>query len=310
MSEGVMPCQLDWLRLDEQYDENGIQWFLTKCEGFWDSPQPRMDLTERITGHGGYLGPNWMKERIIKLEGRAFQDDGDWAKLRAAQAAVNGICGGSTTAQYPLTFESEIGNITCYVQLDDSTTTQPTNVFTPAFDFTIQLIATDPRKYSENWHTVSGGLPLDGSGTGIDFDSTMHWGDGSGHGLLFGDDTVSGGARLINQGTAPSYPVFSIYGPLENPVLSTQDAQGNGYEMKYNATLAEGEWVDIAPEDPSVMLEGSGQRRHLLNPANFSGFVVPAATATAPGELIVGLSHDGDPFGTGHFEASYRDCWW
>lgn len=307
MSDGVMPVRLDWMRLDpEVLDANGMQWFLTNCKGFWDSAAPRVDITERFIHHGAYMGPNYFKERIITLEGRAFAND--FATLRAAQARVAGICA-DVNKSFWLTFESEIGNISAEVRLDDATTTQPFEVYTPAFDFSIQLIAPDPRKFSENWHVVAGRLPLQISDSGLNFDATLNFGVGANHGLIFGDDDVTGGARLINRGSAEAAPVLTLHGPLVNPVLSCQDSNGNGYQLKYNGTLNSGDIVVIDPDGPSVLLGGTASRRHLLNPANFSGFKVPPATDT-PGVLVIGLSHDGSPSATGWFEAAYRDCWW
>lgn len=128
-----------------------------------------------------------------------------------------------------------------------------------------------------------------------------------GAGLVFGTGSNSTGQiELRNEGTAPTPPVFRLYGPLTNPTLT-----GNGlYTMKYNGTIPDGSFVEITPADTSVMLDGTASRRHLLSPAQFSGFFVPAASfLTGYGSLVLGLVHEGPADSAGYVEVEYRHAW-
>lgn len=320
MAEGVMPLKLDWLYLNADVeDPNGVQWICTDCTGLWDSPNPRVNLTERVISHGAFMGPMYMKERIITIKGRAFAPDFD--TLRTAQARVAGLCSDPNTT-YDLVCESELGTLTCGVRLDGQTLTNPFAVFTPAFEFSMQLVAVDPRKYSNNWNMFTAGLASEGSGTGLNFGTWpvpnppidgLDFGTGSDtSGLVFGTSTTTGAVRLFNAGTAPSAPIYRLVGPLTTPTLTTVSESGVPAMMTYNATLGDGETVVINPLAPSVLLGGTASRRYLLNPANFSGFVIPPANPAtdAPGVLQVGLVHQGPTTAAGYMQASYRDAWW
>lgn len=315
MADGVMPLKLDWLYLNpEVEDEQGIQWICTDCTGLWDSPEPRVNLAERVITHGAFMGPMYMKERVITIKGRAFAPD--FATLRQAQAQVAGLCT-DPNETYTLLCESEIGLIACGVRLDGKTLATPFNVFTPAFEFSIQVVAPDPRKYSNDWNTMSTGLAREGSGTGLDFAVADPASSGkkgldfvSDGGLTFGASTLSGAVALDNRGTAPSAPIYTLVGPLSTPVIST-GSDGAASTMRYNGELAAGETVVIDPASPSVLLGGTASRRHLLNPADFAGFVIPAADAATgnPGHLTIGLTHSGPVTASGYLQATYRDAW-
>jgi hypothetical protein len=316
MIEGSPPFTLDWLTLGnpDEPDDAGVEWHLLKVAGITDGGTPRMDITERPAMHGAAIGPIFMKERIITLEGRAFAPD--FASLRHAEMSVKGLCSGSSTESYPLTLHSEIGDLTCSVRLDDKITTVPNKVFAPSFDFSIQLVAADPLIYSAETYSKRAGLPPatveDGldflaeatfpdSGTGLDF--------GTGapdSGLSFGTQSAAAFAWCYNQGTAPSPPIVTIHGPLTTPTVTSS---AGPYELTYNDTLAAGEFVVINPQLRTVLLGGTASRRWLLNPAHFAGFTVPAARGSQPGLLKVGVTHQGPSTETGWVEVTYRDAY-
>jgi hypothetical protein len=128
---------------------------------------------------------------------------------------------------------------------------------------------------------------------GLDFDN-------SGQGLDFGQAATQGSLILSNSGTAPATPVMTLYGPLTTPVLTT--ASGS---IKYNGTIAGGEFVVLDPADPSVLLGGITSRGYLANPAQWDAFVVQ------PGQSItIGLSHSGASTDGGYVVIRFRPAWW
>jgi hypothetical protein len=142
--------------------------------------------------------------------------------------------------------------------------------------------------------------------SGLDFDDGLDFGTGAvDDGLDFGSTHASGLMRLTNRGTAPTMPVFTLYGPLINPSLTT--AKGT---LHYNTWIGPHQFVVIDPSVPSVLLGGTATRRELLYPANFEAFSIPAAAPDGtPGTLTVGLSHAGPVTYTGRVEARYRAAW-
>ena len=288
-------------------DNAGVMWILTEEKGFWGSPGTNATLTSRLNRHGAYRSPGWKKERIITLTGRCYAES--YATLRQAEATVMGLLSDPVKPGL-LTCYSEIGTLSTEVYLDDDILCTPLDIVSePGIEFSIQLVAPDPRKYSSDWQTLTTGLPMD-SGDGLDFaqvvapDSNpgLYFGTGgSTSGLTFGTSNSSGFMTLRNPGTAPASPIYTLYGPLSTPTLTT----GTG-SLRYNGTLNAGELVVIDPDAPSVLLGGTTSRRELLYPANFDAFFIPPAVGTTAGTLTVSLSHSGAVGAAGYVQASYR----
>lgn len=304
---------LEWITFDPEEhtrDEHGVQWILTEEKGFWASPGTGAELSNRLNQHGSYRPPAWKKARTITLKARAFAPD--WTTLRRAEAHVLGLL---SDPREPgrLTCHSELGALTTEVYLDDEILCEPyKNRSEPAIEFSLQLVAPDPRKYSVEWQAMSTGLALD-AGDGLDFaeagmfpdDKTgLFFGFSDSDGLDFGTHT-SGLMTLTNRGTAPTFPLYTLHGPLTSPTLTA-----GTLAMRYNARLLAGEYIVIDPLAPSVLLGGTAARRHLLSPAQFQGFAVPAAAPDgAAGELTVGLTHSGPVTDTGRVDAEFRAAW-
>ncbi|SFO82232.1 Phage tail protein [Amycolatopsis arida] len=314
MSQGAHVWTLDWLTLHPDgnvRDDAGVQWILTKENGFWGSPGTNAALSSRLARHGVYRSPGWKKQRTITLTGRAYAHD--HTALRQAEATVLGLLA-DPTQPGALTCYSEIGALTCDVHLDDEILCTPVEVASePGFEFSLQLVAPDPAKYSIERQEMSTGLARD-AGDGLDFtrvvqpDSNqgLYFGVGADDdGLTFGTSNASGFMRLTNRGTAPSIPIYILHGPLTTPTITAGTAT-----LRYNGALAPGEYVVIDPAAPSVLLGGTAERRHLLNPAQFSGFAIPPASAQGePGVLTVGLTHNGPVLDSGYVTASFRAAW-
>jgi hypothetical protein len=305
MSWGASTWQLDWLTMDphpDVRDANGVQWFATKVENFWGSPKSDVAFTPKIGRHGVFRVPAYKREKIVTITGRAYCPDD--AMLRRAEIAVAGLLNRPDT-EYPLICYSDMGNLACSVVLDSDIVTTPLDALNePGFEFSIQVAAPDPRKYSLETRTMQTGLPglnsasglsFTGQGGGLDFSAGLHFGTPSSNGFL----------DLTNAGTAPVYPVLTLYGPLTNPTLTT-----NVGSVTYNGTLSATDYVVIDPAVPSVLLGGTASRRHLVSPASFTALLIPRAVDDkTPGTLRVGLSHTGDPGATGYLSAAVRSAW-
>lgn len=292
-------------------DANGVQWILTKEEGFWGSPGTGATLSPRLNKHGMFRSPGWKKERIISLTGRCYASE--YNVLRQAESNVLGLLSDPTTPG-TLTCYSEIGALTLDVFLDDAILCTPLDIVSePGIEFSIQVVAPDPRKYSVESQTQAVGLPQD-SGDGVDFTQVVapdsnpgiYFGTGStGDGIAFGTFNGSGFMTLYNVGTAPASPLYTFFGPLTNPLLTTSA----GYSMKYNGTLIAGDYLVVDPATPGVVLNGLNSRRELMYPSNFESFNIPPAVNGIPGELTVSLAHSGARNATGAVQASYRAAW-
>lgn len=292
-------------------DPVGVQWILTNEEGFWGTPGTNATLSPRLNKHGMFRSPGWKKERIVSLTGRCYHSS--YEVLRQAESYVLGLLSDPRAAG-TLTCHSEIGALSLDVYLDDAILCTPLDIVSePGVEFSIQLVAPDPRKYSPEEQTQTVGLPQD-SGDGLDYNQVvspdtnagLYFGLGASNtGLTFGTFNGVGFMTLTNPGTAPASPVYTLFGPLTNPLLTTS----TGYTMRYNGTLAAGEYVAIDPATPSVVLNGATSRRELLYPANFEEFNIPPANGSTPGTLSVGLAHSGASTAGGYATATYRAYW-
>ncbi len=313
MPLGAQVWTLDWLRFDPSpaaRDSYGVQWILTEERGFWGAPKPEADFNSRLNQHGVVRTPGWKQQRTISLTGRCYALD--FRVLREAEAQVCGLLSDPTTPGL-LTCYSEFGPLECEVYLDDDILCVPLEVISePGIEFSIQVVAPDPRKYTPDWRTLTARLAQD-SGDGLDFEAVtvpdevpgLYFGEEAPDaGLVFGTSNATGFIDLVNAGTAPTMPVFTLYGPLTTPTLTTAHGQ-----LHYNGTLGAGQRVVIDPAVPSVLLGGTADRRQLLYPANFSAFAIPSADREGPGRLTVGLIHDGPVTDTGYVEATYRYAW-
>lgn len=317
MPVGPAPVwHLDWLTMSGrgQTDQRGIQWILTDQTGFWDSPDARVDVTDRSNAHGSYVGPIYYKERVITLKGRVFCDDP--AVLRRYWSLITGLCA-DPNASYRLACHSQLGTLECSVRRDGQVLTTPAPFLNvEAFDFSVQLIAADPRKYSDQKRVMRANLPSATSGDGLNFTAGTSPNVGlefdSGQtGLVFGMQNSSGLLQLTNDGTAPTVPTYELYGPLTTPTVTCWSPTGAASTMTYNDTINEGEYVTIDPREPAVLLGGTASRRWLLNPAQFAGFAIPAAdpATNQPGYLAVGLTHDGEAAAGGYLTATFADAY-
>lgn len=310
------------LRFDpDTTDANGVLWFLAEEEGFFGAPSTNAETTQRLGAHGAYRSPGYKTERTISLKGNAFA-----GSYRALRTAVNQITGVLSDPFEPaaLTCYAETGPLTCDVYLDGDILTTPLGTNSPGIEWSLQVLAPDPRKYSTVAQSMRAEVPRADTGDGLEFMatpdtttfSTFSTPAAGGHsgldftthgGLLFGESNATGIMQLVNAGTAPTNPVYTLYGPLTDPTL-TATTGGLRSELTYNARLGPGEFVVIDPAAPSVLLAGTASRRHLLNPAQFAGFAVPG-TSRDGGTLSVGLTHQGASTDGGYVVATYRNAW-
>lgn len=291
---------LDGLTLNGPPDSNNVQWIATSDSDPLSAPAPTTSFTPKYQRHGSYWLPGYVERGTATLTIRAYALDKSWATLRTASLKMLALCQ-DVTKLYPFVFQSEVGNLVQNVVREGDILLKHVNAQNPAFEASIQLASPDPRRYEETWQTLVTGVPQ-GSNTGLDFATNggLDFDGGSGAGLDFG--TAIGGTLAIDntRGTAPTAPTLTLTGPLTTPIISAA-----GGSLKYNGTLAAGEFVVINPEDPSALLGGASSRNFLLNPADWSAFIVQ------PGQtLTVGLSHSGASSDAGTLTVQFRPAYW
>jgi hypothetical protein len=310
MTTALMPIHdppvwtIDGISFNGDPDANGITWIADEDSDPLSAPAPTATFTPKYQRHGSFWLPGFVERGKASFTFQVSARRDDWAGLRRASLKMLALCQDQSRL-YPLVFQSEIGNLVQYVTREGDILIKHVEAEVPAFMASVQFTAPDPRRYDETWTTLTTGVPqgsitgLDfsaGSGAGLDFDA------GSGAGLDFGPAGTAGTIVLDNtRGTAPTAPTLTLAGPLTTPVLTV----ANG-SIKYNATLAAGDYVVINPEDPSVLFgAAAASRGYLANPANWDAFTVPPG-----GSLSIGLSHSGPSTDLGTLTARFRAAYW
>lgn len=310
MTAALMPIHdppvwtIDGLCLNGDPDANGITWIADEDSEPLNAAAPTATFTPKYQRHGSFWLPGFVERGTATFTIRAYARRDDWVALRRAQLRLLALCQDQTKL-YPLVWRSEIGNLVQYVTRESDIPIKPIEAEVPAFMASVQFTAPDPRRYDEAWTTLTTGVPQ-GSVTGLDFAAGSGAGldfDGGGLGGLDFGPAGSAGTILVDntRGTAPTAPTLTLTGPLTTPVLAVPAGS-----IKYNATLAAGDYVVISPEDPSALFgAAAASRGYLANPANWDAFVVPAG-----GSLSIGLSHSGPSTDLGTLTARYRAAYW
>lgn len=263
-------------------DANGCDWILTKESGWFGSPAIKTARTDKPAARGLFRGNEFRGGRVMTLEGTLSAPNVN--TLRAAQRTLGGICP-DPHAQYPLTVIEESGYSSyANVALDGEILTTPISAL--SVDFSIQLVAPDPRKFSSNPTTLSTLLASGGSG-GVTYPVTYP--------VSYGVPGVPGALRLTNNGTADADPLCVFKGPLTNPYVVRADT---GDTVTYNGALSATDTVVIDFDTGNVTLNGVN-RRPLVSALNW--FSIPANSS------ISMLFRSANPSDTGTLSVTFGD---
>jgi hypothetical protein len=260
-------------------DANGIEWLLTKFDGWTGRPAPRTARTDRPGHSGTFRSAAYHGPKIINLEITATAPDD--ITMRNAEIAMEALC--SDPAQlYPVVVNETGITRVMMVELDDAILATPR--LWNSTTFSIRLAAPDPRKHDNAWQSpiVNLGTPPIG---GADFSSP-----GLNYSIVPGVDYGTPGtpsaAMVHNSGTAVAYPFFAVQGPL---ISNWQIVDvTNGVTLTFARALGATDSVVINCDDfPIQGFPGHGvflnitnnQRPSLLTTAGWP-YVLPGQTVT------------------------------
>lgn len=283
-------------------DSSGVEWYLTAEKGWWGSPATRPKRTAKVTAHGSWRAAAYRDIRTVSLSGLIVAPTD--LLMRQAQQKLAAICS-DPTLLYPLTVQDETGSYTAAVELDGEILTQPRNWC--SVEFSLQLAAPDPRKYSASIVATSTGLGNPGTG-GVDATSGV---DAS-SGVVAGTSGAPAVVGVANAGTSAVGPVVQFIGPVTNPVVA--DAV-TGAQVQFTGTVDAGLSLYINCDDHpqptldgqlipghAVLQGGTASRRSQLS--IFGGWpVVPAGTTR---QFLFYGSSSGSPTMTVHYRSAWR----
>jgi len=223
-----------------------IRTFMLELTGWDDLPPVTSGNTQRSMYHGSYAGSKYARERIITWTGVLnLPDTYSWAEEIAALRKATGL----TDTEYPITVRTIDEELVCYGSV--TARAIPNNRLFGAAGIasvSIQFTASDPRKYSTTSTMLSIGMP-EVSSSGLVYPLEYP--------LDYGTASSTGAGSFNNVGDAPLPCIWTITGPLDNPVVYN-DTTGRFIELAI--TLAAGESVTIDTSDGSVILNGTTDR--------------------------------------------------
>lgn len=117
--------------------------------------------------------------------------------------------------------------------------------------YAVQLDATDPRLYDDTLSSLT--LPVAVPGAGFPFPMTFP--------LSFGTSGAGGIVSLVNDGNVHTEPVFTIYGPVQNPSVQNLTT---GEVLSFGITLGPSDLLTVDTGLHSVVLNGTQSVRGTL----------------------------------------------
>ena len=229
-------------------DDLCVEWWVTKEEGWSTSPALRLSLVDRPEREGAFDSPSYRSPRVITLEGSAVAPDRsakEGAKDRLAAVLNDG-------GPLRLLVVTE-PHVTRQVLVRLSSETKISDRKNGLFDFSLQMTAPDPVRYSAALNVAS--CPLPTSSGGVVFPLTFP--------LDFGQGASGGSLNLENRGTAPSWPVWRISGPCTDPVIINP---ATGEQLGFGLTVQSGEVLVVDSDARTVLLQSTASRRSFLLP--------------------------------------------
>ncbi|MCO1575369.1 phage tail family protein [Crossiella sp. SN42] len=273
----------------------GAEIVVEEATGWSGSAAARTGRDERPQQHGTYRSPTFRQAAVITLSGWLWAASP--ATRLAAENRIAALCADPHRLYVLRHNDTTSGDDTVrQVELDGPVLLTPRRQLTA---FSIQLAAPDPVRYAPEPFTASTGLPLEGTGLdwtaadgGLDWDNT---------GLNWGKPASTGTLTMTNSGTAPSWPRWTITGPVASPEI-TDPATGRGLRLAADLGASQRLVIDTHPHRRSVSLDGMPGYRPYLVRADW--MPIP------PGQALTAAFRSGAPSAAALLTAHWSTAWW
>lgn len=256
-------------------DNNGTRWGISSTTGWYDGAPVRSRTTPRSQGDGDYRSRSRFGGKTLQLNGWVKAPNG--ALAETARFALLGLIGND---QLPLVWISDYSARYALVEVSDASRIPPASNGAE-FDFQLTLFQNDPRKF---WYVAGVGLDtrLFGPVAAPGVSGGLDWATGggldwsTGGGLNWGTTASSGTLTVVNPGTAPAWPVFTLANALTNPTITDITT---GYRLSYTgAAMVATDQLVLTSLNKTVLRNG-GDRRRELTVAQWEA-ISPGATVT------------------------------
>lgn len=236
-------------------DDYGCRWVVTPGTDIADGPGVKTFITSKPFSSGSFRLDSFQDSWTKTLQGWVQCPDRN-SMLSARSRFLSIFPDGS---QQELTKDDGAGAKTALVEL----VSNPRVGIWPdatGFDWQLPIFAADPYFYGDE-RSASTTVP-NATGSGLNW--PLDWTGGGAGGLDWGSASSNGFVAITNDGDAPTWPTFTLVGPLTMPTLTNG---ATGEQITYNATLPTSSdklVITTSPFARSVLLDGSTDHRSKL----------------------------------------------
>lgn len=256
----------------------GTPYDVIELDGWDDLPPYSLTDVDRPAQAGAWPGPMYPQPRVLTLtlgvsgtvNGIGTPSTAQYAaNVAALRKATNPAT--DTTAEAP--FVVQLAGQQLMVNMRCQQRVMPTTqgYASPGLDrATLQLVATDPRRYTPAVQTASCGLASSSGGLTYPITYPLTWGT-----------TSNGTLTITNGGDTPTPPTLVITGPGTTPAIVRQDT---GQVLQFNLTLSATDVLTVNVQDGTASLNGTSIYGALdASSASIASFLMP------PGATTLGL---------------------
>jgi hypothetical protein len=234
-------------------EDSGVQWLMSDFTGWDGTPGGTLAPKQKTRAAGAWGGLSYAKARTLVATGTCVAPTA--ALASDALDRLNNACSLDDT----IMTVSESGRLrSCTVRRDGDIL--PKRIGPTAFDWSVQFVAVDPRKFGT---PLTGSTLLPSSSGGLTVPFTVPF--------AINSTVVSGQVNLFNPGNETGPVTMRIDGPCVGPVITHV---GSGLRLVFSAslTLGAGEFLLIDMEAQTVMAQGQSSRANWITSRGWSGF--------------------------------------
>ena len=272
---------LHWKRLPGgTKDEYGVELGLTSIEGWFDGWEGSSAVDQRSRADGAWVSPQYAGGRIIHVGGEIEAPSWDDA-TRAWDRLLGEFPFRQLATMRVSTGEGAVPELTALIRQHEKPVLS--NRFKGRAEFSLSVIAPDPRRYDSTSRSTSLVLPL--TSGGLTFPITFP--------ISFPVTTTRSQVTLVNDGNWPTPPTLMVVGPCPPATIANLTT---GEAMRI---------VDPVPADQTLVIDvlngtatNGGQARRVLG----------SWWQLAPGVNEVAFSAD-EYDAAAQLLVSYRSAW-
>lgn len=258
--------------LSGEDEATGVTRVMESFEG-WGGVGPRLGLAPKPRANGSWAGTSYLQPRSVSASGWFIATTAE-----AAKAAVDELIWACSLSGTTLTVTESGTSRSINARRSGEVIVEWSSP--RECHWSIQMIATDPRKYGT---TLTGSTALASSSGGFSFPMTFP--------LTIDSTVVSGQVHLNNPGNVAGPVSLRIDGPVTAPIV-THVTSGQSLVFASSLVLGAGQWIEVNMERREVLENGQASRNGWVTSRGWSSFVPGdntwafAAGAYDPGSLL------------------------